>query len=102
MAATEEVAKRVIGLKYRPHEGVPTVVLKGAGRTADDVLNEAERLGAGPPVVKDEALLDRLYRLPVDVAIDPDLFELVAILLVHVYAVDESVLKGLSTMTKDS
>jgi len=42
----------------------------------------------GPPVVKNEALLDALYRLPVDSPIGPELFQAVAVLLAHVFAVD--------------
>ena len=84
--------KRVVGLRYDPGEGLPQVVLKGAGPLAEELL--ARRIGLGsrsPPVIKDAALLDALYRLPVDGAIGPELFEAVAALLVHVFAVDARV-----------
>jgi type III secretion system FlhB-like substrate exporter len=41
--------------------------------------------------VLDAALLEQLYRLPVDAAIDPALFQLVAVLLSHVLAVNEQI-----------
>jgi type III secretion system FlhB-like substrate exporter len=44
-------------------------------------------------VVKNPALLEQLYRLPVDGRIGPELYRAVAVLLAHVLAV-ESVLKG--------
>ena len=90
----KESMKRVVGLKYRPDEiGVPQVVLKGAGGTAGAILEAAEKQPVKLPVVQDKKLLDRLFRLPVDAPIDPDLFELVAVLLVHIYAVDEGVIQ---------
>lgn len=84
-----ESIKRVVGLKCAPEDGVPTVVLRGAGGTADAVLAAGAALKKRPPVVQDEKLLEQLYRLPVDAPIDAALYELVAILLVHVFAVDE-------------
>jgi flagellar biosynthesis protein len=93
--------QRVVGLKYEPGgEGLPQVVLKGAGRLAEEVLER--RIGLGlrsPPVVKDAALVDALYRLPVDGAIGPELFEAVAALLVHVFAVEAKVREA--TMQRD-
>ncbi len=85
---TDQEIKRVVGLKYEPQAGVPKVVLKGVGATADQVVEAAEAMTGGPVLVQDEGLLERLYRLPVDAPIDADLFQLVAILLVHVYSVD--------------
>ena len=82
--------KRVVGLRYRPEEGLPRVILKGSGRLASEVVRRRDAL-RGPPLVRDEKLVRELYRLPVDAEIGPELFELVAILLVHVFAVEESV-----------
>jgi len=80
--------KRVIGLKYEPQQGPPKVVLKSVGATADKVVETARALQGGPVLVRNEGLLERLYHLPVDAPIDAQLFQLVAILLVHVYSVD--------------
>jgi flagellar biosynthesis protein len=85
---TEE-PRKVVGLRYRREEGLPRVILKGSGRLAEEMLTRGAR-GDGPPVVQKPELLAELYRLPVDAEIGPELFELVALLLVHVYAVDES------------
>lgn len=81
--------KRVVGLRYRPDEGddaLPEVILKGAGPLAEELLKS--RGPHGPAVVKDEALLDALYRLPLDSAIGPELFQAVAALLAHIFAVE--------------
>ncbi len=82
----EAAPKRVVGLRYEPEEGLPEVILKGAGPLAEELLRQ--RGPRGPAVVKDEALLDALYRLPLDSAIGPELFQAVAALLAHIFAVE--------------
>ena len=82
--------RRVLGLAYEPDHGVPQVILKAAGRSAEDVIWRAQR-GRGPSIVKDSSLLDSLYRLPIDSDVPAELFELIAILLVHVAAVDAEI-----------
>lgn len=88
MGDTGKEVKRVIGLKYEVGSGLPRVVLKGSGRLADEVLERREEL-LGPPVLENKELVRELYKLPVDTEIGSDLFELVAALLVHVYAIEE-------------
>lgn len=83
---------RVVGLQYKPEVGVPTVVIKGAGPVADELLKNTLKV-KGPRLVRDPALLEQLYRLPIDSAIDPSLFQVVAAVLTHVFAVNEK-MKG--------
>ena len=83
--------KKIVGLAYEPQTGeLPHVVVKGCGEMADRMLQERDWL-AGPTVVKDAALVDQLYRLPMDGPIGPDLFQLVAQLLSHVFALEEMI-----------
>jgi len=82
----ETAPKRVVGLRYEPDEGLPEVILKGAGPLAEALLRRRTR--EGPAVVKNDALVDALYRLPLDSAIGPELFQAVAALLAHVFAVE--------------
>ena len=79
---------RVVGLAYEPGEGLPRVVLKGSGKMAQAIVGEADRARHDLPVVQDEKLVDALFRLPTEAEIGPELFEMVALLLAHVYAVD--------------
>lgn len=79
---------RVVGLQYKKGNGLPRVIVKGQGYFADEILKQRNQ-AAGPPLVKDEKLLQQLYKLPVDSEIGRDLFELVAVLLVHVYGIEE-------------
>jgi type III secretion system FlhB-like substrate exporter len=83
---------RVVGLAYEPGGDLPQVVLKGVGTVADEIVRRS-RYGGGPPVIRDQELLDRLFRLPVDSAITPDLFQVVAIVLAHILVVNRH-LKG--------
>lgn len=84
---------KLVGLKYEPAEGLPQVILKASGEAAEEVLRRRARMLQAPPVVKNDALLEQLYRLPVEGRIGPELFQVVAILLAHVFAIDAK-LKG--------
>ncbi len=79
---------RVVGLKYEPAEGLPQVILKASGDAAEEVLRRRRYASYAPPVVRNEALLGQLYRLPVEGRIGPELFRVVAILIAHVLAVE--------------
>jgi len=78
---------RVVGLAYHAEDGPPRVILKAAGPLAEQVL-AARDPRRGPQVVRNEALLQSLYRLPMDSHIGPELFHVVAAILAHVFAVD--------------
>ena len=85
--------KKVVGLKYEPGEGVPQVIVKGAGAAAEELLRRRDALD-GPPVVEDRALAEQLYRLPMEAPIGPELFELVAALLAHVFSLEQQIAEG--------
>ena len=80
--------QKVVGLAFEAHDELPRVVVKGCGEAAERILRERDWLH-GPGVVKDPQLLEQLYRLPMDGTIGPELFQLVAILLTHVFAIEE-------------
>jgi len=79
--------KRVVGLKYEVGQGLPQMILKGSGKLAEEILRQRNPF-TGPPVVKDAQLLNELYKLPIDATIGPELFELVAVLLAHVFSIE--------------
>jgi flagellar biosynthesis protein len=80
--------RKVVGLAFEARDELPRVVVKGCGEAAERILRERDWLH-GPAVVKDPQLLEQLYRLPMDGTIGPELFQLVAILLTHVFAIEE-------------
>ena len=84
---------RIIGLKYEPADGLPQVVLKASGEQVEEVLRRRRHSAHAAPIFKNEALLEQLYRLPVDGRIGPELFRAVAVVLAHVLAI-EAKLKG--------
>ncbi|MES9851145.1 MAG: EscU/YscU/HrcU family type III secretion system export apparatus switch protein [Candidatus Thiodiazotropha sp. L084R] len=84
----DRVPKKVVGLKYDAEQGLPRVILKGSGKFADEIVATGNNVGS-PPQLKDESLVNALYRLPIDGEIGRELFELAAALLVHVFAIDE-------------
>lgn len=80
--------KKVVGIAYEPGKGLPRVVVKGNGPMAEQILRNRDPV-EGPALVKDPLLLQQLYRLPMDAEIGPELFQLVAALLAHVFAVEQ-------------
>ncbi|MEJ1366702.1 MAG: EscU/YscU/HrcU family type III secretion system export apparatus switch protein [Candidatus Sedimenticola sp. (ex Thyasira tokunagai)] len=86
--SNEAVPKRVVGLKYEKEQGIPRVILKGYGYQAEEIITKGKTI-SNKKVIEDEKLLKQLYKLPIDAEIGAELFELVAILLVHVYGIDE-------------
>jgi flagellar biosynthesis protein len=87
MSRAMERLNRVVGIAYEPGEGLPHIVLKGAGPLAEEVLKRGREIGA--PVVHDRELVERLFRLPTDSDIGPELFRVVAVILAHVFALNE-------------
>jgi flagellar biosynthesis protein len=85
-----ETPARVVGLHYDPEDGLPQVVVKGSGHLAEEILKRRDWL-RDQPVVRDPQLVEQLYKLPIDARIGPELFQLVATLLVHVFAIEEKV-----------
>ena len=88
MEGEAHLAKKVIGLAYKPGEGLPKIVVKGHGKAAEEIMKK-KSLGYGPRVIKDKQLVDKLYRLPVDAEISQETFYLVATVLSHVFAIEE-------------
>lgn len=91
MTRSEAKITRVVGLQYDPADVAPKVVLQSVGPTAEAVIREGRLQESALPIVKNEEILDQLFRAPIDAPIDPELYELVAILLVHVFSVDDAV-----------
>ena len=82
------VPTKVVGLAYEPGEGLPQIMLKGMGAIAEELL--ARGRSAGTPVVHDRDLVERLFRMPMDSEIGPELFRIVAVVLAHVLALNSN------------
>ena len=84
---------KVVALQYEEGDGVPRVTMKAIGTEAELAL-KMNRSGGGVRVVRDKALADQLYRLPIEGEIGRELYGVVARLLVHIFAVEGRMMKG--------
>lgn len=82
--------KQAIALMYDPDDVAPRVLATGQGHLADRIIAEAEKEDI--PIHKDDKLANTLSKLEVGDAIPPELYEVVAEVLVFVDAMDK--LKG--------
>ena len=82
--------KRAVALEYDPAEIAPKVIASGQGLLAERIIQEAGK--ADIPIHRDDKLAETLSKLDIGEAIPPELYEVVAEVLVFVDAVDK--LKG--------
>jgi len=87
MADVKEKKKQAIALEYDPNEAAPKVIASGTGRVAEKILEKAKEENI--PVHSDNKLADTLSRLEIGEMIPPELYEVVAEILVFVDAMDK-------------
>lgn len=79
---------QAIALEYNPQDDdAPKVVASGTGILAQKILDKAKE--SSVPVHKDSKLADTLSRLDIGEEIPPELYEVVAEILVFVDAMDK-------------
>ncbi|MFV1922195.1 MAG: hypothetical protein ACMZ63_06305 [Methylotenera sp.] len=83
--------KQNIGLIFDAENQVPRIAFKGNGLYADYIEKEFRKNKSPERVVRDEELLSKLSKLPVESEISTDLYGLVAILLIHVYSLEVTI-----------
>lgn len=81
--------KRVVALSFAEDSLLPQVVFNERGIYAANFEAEFRKIHSDARVINDPELLERLAVLPVNTAISPDLYQLVAMLIVHVFSVEE-------------
>ena len=87
MADENKKVKQAIALMYDPNDEAPTVVASGKGALAERIIERAQE--ADVPVHRDDKLADTLSRLDIGDMIPPELYEVVAEILVFVDAMDK-------------
>ncbi|MBO5246510.1 MAG: EscU/YscU/HrcU family type III secretion system export apparatus switch protein [Eubacterium sp.] len=80
-------AKTAVALAYMPGEAAPKILATGKGALADRIIEAAE--DANVPTYKDDKLADTLSRLEIGDMIPPELYEVVAEILVFVNDMDK-------------
>ena len=83
----ETKPKQAIALEYDPTQDAPKVVASGRGLLAERILEKARE--ANVSIHKDTKLADTLSRLEIGEMIPPELYEVVAEILVFVDAMDK-------------
>lgn len=87
---TVEKRKVATALKYdRGVDDVPKLVAKGLGLVAENIVKTGEEHDI--PVYKDERLSQQLYNLSLGEEIPPELYEVVAEVLVFIAKMDNKV-----------
>lgn len=79
--------KQAIALEYNPDEEAPKVIATGRGAVAERILERAKE--ADVPIHRDDRLADTLSRLEIGEMIPPELYDVVAEILVFVDAMDK-------------
>lgn len=76
---------RAVAIKYSPTDMAPRVVASGKGYVADKILENATNV----PVYKDSALVEELTKIDLGDNIPPELYEVVAQVLVFISDLDK-------------
>ncbi len=97
----KQPVKEVAALKYNPAtDDVPTIVAIGHGHMADKILERAQEHDI--PVVQDAGLAQLLSKLSVGDEIPPEVYKVVAQILLFVSGMDTSYGDKIKLRAKDS
>jgi flagellar biosynthesis protein len=78
--------RTAVALSYDPGEDAPKVIASGRGYLADKIIEKAKE--ADIPLHKDEKLANTLSKLEIGDMIPPELYEVVAEILIFVDRMD--------------
>ncbi len=79
--------KQAIALSYDPGDEAPKVIASGTGMLAEKIIEKAKEVDI--PVHRDDKLADTLSKLEIGDMIPPELYEVVAEILVFVDRMDK-------------
>ena len=85
--ADKEKVKQAVALEYDPTDDAPRVIASGKGALAEKIISEAQK--ADVPVHRDDKLADTLSKLEIGDMIPPELYEVVAEILLFVDHMDK-------------
>ncbi|SFG11168.1 flagellar biosynthesis protein [Lachnospiraceae bacterium C7] len=80
-------SKTAVALSYEPGETAPKILATGKGQVADKIIKTAEENDV--PLYRDDKLADTLSKLEIGDMIPPELYEVVAEILVFVDDMDK-------------
>lgn len=79
--------KQAIALEYDPNDQAPRVIASGRGVLAEKIIEKAKE--SDVPIHRDDKLADTLSRLEIGEMIPPELYEVVAEILIFVDSMDK-------------
>ena len=87
MAEEEKKRKQAIAIQYNPDEVAPKILASGTGIIADKIIEKAK--SSGVPLYEDNKLANTLSKLDIGEYIPPELYSIVAEILVFVDNLDK-------------
>ena len=88
MAEKKKKIKQVAALKYSPEENrVPEIIAKGIGQVAEKIIEKA--IENDVPIYQNDELASALNEFSIGDEIPPELYEIVAEILVFVNSIDK-------------
>lgn len=78
--------KKAVALSYQAEDSAPKVIAKGSGKVAENILESAQKHDV--PVYQDEKLAKILTQLEIGQNIPPELYAIVAEVLVFITDLD--------------
>ncbi|MBO6148696.1 MAG: EscU/YscU/HrcU family type III secretion system export apparatus switch protein [Lachnospiraceae bacterium] len=87
MSKEQNKVKTAVAIAYDPKDVAPTVVASGKGKVAEKIIEKARE--SDVPVHEDSKLASTLSSLEIGDAIPPELYEVVAEVLVFVDRMDK-------------
>lgn len=79
--------KQAVALEYDPNDAAPRVIAAGKGALAERIIEKAKE--SAVPIHRDDKLADTLSRLEIGDMIPPELYEVVAEILLFVDSMDK-------------
>ena len=87
MAEEEKKRKQAIAIQYNPDEVAPKILASGTGIIADKIIEKAK--SSDVPLYEDNKLANTLSKLDIGEYIPPELYRIVAEILVFVDILDK-------------
>lgn len=84
---TNKKVKTAVALEYDPNDDAPRVIASGTGVLADKIIEKAKE--SNVPVHQDDKLAQTLSKLEIGEMIPPELYEVVAEILIFVDSMDK-------------
>lgn len=87
MAEEEKKRKQAIAIQYNPDEVAPKILASGTGIIADKIIEKAK--SSDVPLYEDNKLANTLLKLDIGEYIPPELYSIVAEILIFVDNLDK-------------